>query len=146
MPIPDPNTEAPFGSLDATIHRHLILARRFADARDRALIGLLGDAIRHSPLRLELARAVLIEFGYDRHARVGHYVDQCAHIASSFGVRDEINRMAAMGLIITRKQTGDQRVTLVVPTNRLVGGISKASVKLSAKVERFFISRGEQKE
>jgi hypothetical protein len=146
MPAPNLDAEAPFGSLDPSVHRDLILVRRFLDDRDKALGGLLGDVIKKSPLRLELVRAILVEFGRGHHAAVGHYQRHAAQLASTFAVRQEIYRLADMRLLITRRLAGDQRTTLVIPTVRLVMGVSRAVPKIASKLERIFLSRADMRE
>jgi hypothetical protein len=146
MPSLPPDAEASFGTLDPTVHRDLIRVRQWTDARDRALVGLLGEEIWRSPLRLELVRSILVEFGYHRHSPVGFYVSQCSPLASSFRTRAEIHLLVEMDLLITRTAKGDKRVSLVIPTNKLVGGISRVAPRLSARLESLFISRADAKE
>jgi hypothetical protein len=143
MPISDPNAEAPFGALDPTIHRNLILAQRWSDTRDRMLSALLGDGAQRSPLRIAVVRIALIEFGYGRHMPMGHYQHECRRLASSFAVRDEIYRLKSMHMLVTRHPDNDNRVTLITPTFRLINGISRIVPKLAGKIERYFMERAD---
>ncbi len=146
MPGRPLDAEAAFNSLSPAVHRDLILIRRYIAARDRALGPLLGETVQQNPLREEIARAVLIQFGYGRVSAVGHYVHHCERLASSFAVRSEIRALVDLHLLVTRKLETDGRVTLVAPTTRLVRGVSRAVPRISRSLEHFFISKAEMRE
>ncbi|MBV8817341.1 MAG: hypothetical protein JO022_03225 [Acidobacteriaceae bacterium] len=111
---------AEFGALDPEVAQDIALLREFAANRQRQLNRLLGRNLRHSPLRDELLRLIILSFAASRHQRISFYVRSCAVYATEPSVRIEIEQLASAGLILLTRDRLHSRALLVVPTCKLV--------------------------
>ena len=125
---------APFGSLDPEVARDIALLREFAANRHRHMNRLLGRTLRHSPLRDELIRLILLSFATSRHQRLAFYVRACTAYATEPWVRVEVDRLVSEGLIILTRDELHPRALLINPTVKLIEFYNHYMARLRSEV------------
>lgn len=133
----DPPAEE--GALNSDTLRDLMVFRDFWARRDAAMAALLKRKLPPTRLRDELVRLILIEFGHGRHNRLSFYQRELAAFAGSFAVRDEVHRLAKMGVLVLENDPSDRRALIVRPASSLVHWCENHISVLRNEMRRLFI-------
>lgn len=131
------------GSLHPEALQDLILLRQFFHARDQALTVLLDASAHRSPLRDELLRRVMIEFGEGRSRRMSFYQDECVFIAGRFATRDEILRLNEFGVLCLINDATHKRAVLVEPSQSLVDWYSNQMPRLRQVLRNLLLQQSD---
>lgn len=129
------------GSLAAEALADLIALRKFVEARDNALESLLGGTLKRSPIRDELMRLIVIEFGFGRVRNVAFYTRTCAHVDNSSEVERELYLLDELRVVILTPGGKDGRTLDVVPTKKLVDWYSRVMPPLMEEARLVIESR-----
>ena len=129
------------GSLPAEALSDLKIWLDFNTRRDRIMDALFGLQLPRSPLRDDLVRRVLVEFGDGLSRPVSYYVEKCQAIAGATAVKSEITVLANLGVLLLDPKTPNPSSYCVGPSQRLVDWYAQAMPSLRAEAERLLLSQ-----
>ena len=127
------------GSLPAEAQKDLILWIDFNARRDRIMDGLFGVHLPRDPLRDDLVRRVLAEFGAGHERPIAYYVERSASIASASSVRREIELMTKLGIFALAPSLISKRAHSVMPTQKTVDWYAKVMPSLRSEAARMLL-------
>ncbi len=113
------------------------MLREFWEERDHLLEGLFGDTLKPSRVRDELTRELVVAFGRGQLLSVADYQRLLAKHGSPTGIRNAIDELAAIGMVIKRPEPRQRRV-LVVPAEPLMAFYREVMPRLEDQVKRIF--------
>ena len=131
------------GTLDPGVLADLVALRNFLENRERALEGLFGQSLPRSPLRDELIRTMVIEFGFGRLHTKAHYRRKCAHFGQPADVIAEMERLANNGLAVFLPGGGHHEAWHIAPSQKLVDWYSHQMPRLMTEVQKHMSARGD---
>jgi hypothetical protein len=129
-------TPAELGSLSPEALRDLWLLHEFTRARQTLFAAFAVKRLRRNPQRDEILRLVLLEFGQGRHRRLSFYQRELGTQGSKFATRDEVHRLAQIGVLILENDPTDARSLLVKPSAQFVDWYSNQVPRLKSEWRR----------
>jgi hypothetical protein len=133
--MPEPTAS---GSLSPDAMRDLWVWQEFARARRQMFSAFLGANIRGNPHRDELLRLILLEHGRGQHRRLSFYVREMNAGWGRAAIRDEIDRLSHLGVLILENDPNDARAMLVRPSARFVDWYTNQVPKISTEWDRLY--------
>ncbi len=131
------------GSLPAEALSDLKIWLDFNTRRDRIMDALFGLQLPRSPLRDDLVRRVLVEFGDGLSLPVSYYIEKCQAVAGAAAVKSEITVLANLGILLLTPNPANLSSYCVGPSQRLVDWYAQTMPSLRAEAERLLLPQQE---